>query len=1168
MTVYYKSNYRRRRGCEKGGQPLFGSGATSRGRRLSAVERAARSPTHATMLAGLLPLTLLLACATAEASQDDSDQLLMRRDHRTSLDGRSSGSAGKCQYEGRYFADGDEVLTHAACLRCRCGGGAISCRRRTCAPLPEPPPPRCHVTHRRDACCPELQCQDGTVTMERASSGIEEEYPDTATSPNHVCVEGGTAYSAGSAMSSSTACEQCFCLGGARRCVRPKCLPPPIGCKARPAPGACCPQKYYCDHATTKPPGERPLHDCKIDGKWTMEGERVSSPGDKANCSQCFCMRGSVRCQSLACAPPLMGCMPILSPGQCCPHQYQCDHQQRRGLPGFYLQPIIDNTLISIRSQDRAFRNAPSHDNKTTTVSTSISTITEKTTPSVTTIKKDSTTTIKVKRKTNDGAQSSNHTPEENVTTSTVTPSTTQSSTLVTDITTDGTIEDDATEQPDGSVKIMINGTINCTAELSSTAITQNTTSANDTKEFTDITFIQPRIPNIGLAFESHTYNPNDIITDRTYSEDFDENESYTINVTSSLISSLRTNATVPTTITPSTTTAAKPPSTDILGTLNISKKTKDDYDYNNYNKPTLPPSLPNLKIIPFVAADAVVDDEITSKESFTYPILERHDKYPVYYPSVEAKEHPFATRREELYNPTQFPIFLSKKVEPSHYPLSAHGVDLANEYPSNGDIITSLQDYTVTTSIGNNIPLVNKGVTKVSNQSSSKFDLQTPAISLFSPPMETEGGFIPKDPGIIDDYFPIYPTTSPGSVVPHLTTSMQLDMTKGECVTGDGRRVPEGESIGLACSVCTCAWGDLHCSQRPCHIPPGCKRQPASPGSTDLCCGDLHCNQENVTKSAPLFLSTKSAQVNLNATQTTQLNDTEMLTEPPLTNNTTKESEPTETFHSDLLSALSNIVNNKTVVTEDDKVIKEKHAPEGTNSKSTDTIEESNANNNYTQEYDEEEEDEGFSFGSVLKLLLSDSYESTTSAVTKQSSVPVTSRPMLTTINTTLAPTTPKKPLKPTPTPSPVTTRPSFLPPMNQQVQNEIHRIDHLMLGEATAIKKTTPRPATVPFKPIGTRKPPPIKQPATHRPTIAAKPVEVTKKTDLGQYTSVAQESVRPFFFNNAGALGAGLLKLAGCNIYGQMYRVGRIIAELSTPCQECRCTEIGVQCRQLSC
>lgn len=49
---------------------------------------------------------------------------------------------------------------------------------------------------------------------------------------------------------------------------------------------------------------------------------------------------------------------------------------------------------------------------------------------------------------------------------------------------------------------------------------------------------------------------------------------------------------------------------------------------------------------------------------------------------------------------------------------------------------------------------------------------------------------------------------------------------------------------------------------------------------------------------------------------------------------------------------------------------------------------------------------------------------------------------------------------------------------------------------------------------------------------------------------------------------SVGVGLLKLAGCNIYGRMYRVGRIISELSGPCLECKCTEVGVQCNELKC
>jgi MOSC domain-containing protein YiiM len=43
---------------------------------------------------------------------------------------------------------------------------------------------------------------------------------------------------------------------------------------------------------------------------------------------------------------------------------------------------------------------------------------------------------------------------------------------------------------------------------------------------------------------------------------------------------------------------------------------------------------------------------------------------------------------------------------------------------------------------------------------------------------------------------------------------------------------------------------------------------------------------------------------------------------------------------------------------------------------------------------------------------------------------------------------------------------------------------------------------------------------------------------------------------------------LKLSGCNIYGKMYRVGQIILELSGPCLQCECTEVGVQCTELPC
>lgn len=69
------------------------------------------------------------------------------------------------------------------------------------------------------------------------------------------------------------------------------------------------------------------------------------------------------------------------------------------------------------------------------------------------------------------------------------------------------------------------------------------------------------------------------------------------------------------------------------------------------------------------------------------------------------------------------------------------------------------------------------------------------------------------------------------------------------------------------------------------------------------------------------------------------------------------------------------------------------------------------------------------------------------------------------------------------------------------------------------------------------------------------------LTEKTETVETSSKVLDNEIPMSVGS-------LLKLAGCNIYGRMYRVGRIITELSSPCEECRCTEIGVRCEQLEC
>lgn len=171
-----------------------------------------------------------------------------------------------------------------------------------------------------------------------------------------------------------------------------------------------------------------------------------------------------------------------------------------------------------------------------------------------------------------------------------------------------------------------------------------------------------------------------------------------------------------------------------------------------------------------------------------------------------------------------------------------------------------------------------------------------------------------------------------------------------------------------------------------------------------------------------------------------------------------------------------------------------------------------------------EEDDEEEFSFGSVLKLLLSE-YETTT--VASKTKPPIT-RPTR----------------NPLPTLAPFIPLPPFTPP-----KESVNRIDHLILGESSVITTSTQG---------STSRTTPTTE-ATNKVTtkiIKDEPKEVNYSSNEVTKTSTISGGV------------PGLLKLAGCNIYGRMYRVGRIITELSTPCQECWCTELGVQCKALKC
>ncbi|KAJ0180208.1 hypothetical protein K1T71_003612 [Dendrolimus kikuchii] len=1034
--------------------------------------------------------------STALSDTRLGEQFRLKRNHRNI--GAIDLPSG-CLYEGRWFTDGSIVSTKEACLRCVCNRGALACTRRACSRLPEPPPKRCHVLHRKGSCCPELHCPDGVILLEQSASARfeNEDYEDGITASANVfpaCVEGGTIYAAGSAMSSSTACEQCFCLGGGRRCVRPQCMPTPQDCSARPSPGACCPQRYYCERTSTRPPEERHQYDCQVNGKWIIEGDKVNSIEKTTNCSQCFCLRGVVQCQPLTCAQPLMGCQPLLRPGDCCPHRYHCNHRQG---------PKTSNLRASFNPYSIQQGTEDMRSTKSKMGLTTKNAFTDKD-ASLTSTLQQLISTTKVKRKTNElprevaqlnnftitsitpkaitsraEAKATNITPKIGTTkmvSSEVTLNTITSGEGTTEIT------DKNTEQPEGTIRIMINGTINCTSELSSTSI-PSYDNFSDTERINMET--QPRIPLIDTSDLDVTFSPNDIITDRSVSN-FDENETFTINVTSSL----RTNTTVSTKRPTSTVPVSKIVPTSLTESTNSSKKTKEDYDYD-YTEPTLPPSLPNLKIIPFVAADAVVDEE-APKADMTYPSLDRNDKFPVYYPNVETKDQVYPTRKADVYNnPTQYPVFVSGKVP--HYSVIEHINDMIS-YSNNND-----QEHAP---FDGKLPDTNR----IMKATTRTFELETPAVNMFSPPQETEGGFVPKDPSLIDDYYAVYSSTSPSSIlsVPHLTTSMQLDISKGECTSSEGHRVAEGTSIVVACSECRCLWGEIRCSPRLCPKPLQCTTTLAQ----DPCCEPLICPQDNDTTEHTISTDKKNI-TKVYATSSTEAPRT--ITPPKQTNETRNTTDIK-------FNKKPNDIHNKEVTNRTNMKMTT------TTPKTTQTTSSRPTKKPITYEEDDEEE---FSLGSVLKLLLRE-YETTT--------LPTITKPPIT-----------RPTRKPLPTVAPFIPLPTYTPP-----KLSVNRIDHLILGESSAISTSTPASLIK----VTTRTTP------TTRTTTRTTTKIVNDEPKEVHYSS--NEVTKSSTISGV----PGLLKLAGCNIYGRMYRVGRIITELSTPCQECWCTELGVQCKSLKC
>ncbi|XP_044755461.1 uncharacterized protein LOC123314330 [Coccinella septempunctata] len=268
-----------------------------------------------------------------------------------------------CFYDDQIYEEGVEVETFEHCLNCTCTRGVLLCYLRVCPHLPNPPPVGCILLHRYRTCCPELICTDFTGDGNALESRSDPEgfdlLPFEEDEESEACILNGSVYAPGSAMDSSSHCEYCYCLRGKQTCVKPKCLLPIDGCTPSYDPNQCCPVQYNCSLTTTVssttttmvPTMNNPAGGCLVENEFYAEGDKVLGVGHSA-CDNCYCLRGMLRCEPLSCAPPLLGCMPIIKHGECCAASYNCTGSiEINPEPNYGQYPIVSSEYSKLRKE-------------------------------------------------------------------------------------------------------------------------------------------------------------------------------------------------------------------------------------------------------------------------------------------------------------------------------------------------------------------------------------------------------------------------------------------------------------------------------------------------------------------------------------------------------------------------------------------------------------------------------------------------------------------------------------------------------------------------------------------------------------------------------------------------------------------------------------------------
>ncbi|KAK4876169.1 hypothetical protein RN001_012591 [Aquatica leii] len=906
-----------------------------------------------------------------------------------------SAVSSDCWFENQKHKEGEAVGTTESCLNCTCTRGTLVCYLRVCPKLLNPPPPNCIILHRHKTCCPELICTDSPASNRieaRSDSIIDQNY---STAMEDTCIENGTVYGPGSAMATSSLCEYCYCIGGQQTCIKPKCLLKLDGCNPVFEKHNCCPVRYNCSEfyiSTTTEIPKIATNKCTVGEINYSEGSKILGAGHSA-CDNCYCIRGLIRCEPLACAPAILGCTPVIKPGNCCPDSYNCNgtfdiHPEIN----YDNYPIVSKEYAKLRKEVQQLPQNKLHKVNENNINKTSYIIAES---SQLTTKSDRGAEIGSTRHLQDPSTSG---PFYYNTMSITKKISTKSEPIL-----------DTRTRP--STKFRKNG---------STIISNFYGTTN--YEFKNISYKKPLLTTTFEATTTKLSNSKNVDEETTnkqvrssdYESDFfdivgslfdneitKETENSVTEVTTKTEQNLTTNEPTSMKLTEVITTLLHTLSDDLSTTINLDSSSLPSTTefVTDTDAPTtkFKHVLNSTAVTTIVTTTDCIKTNSTNNTQNVVKDIDHRDTTQM----MESTEATSSATSESDYTE----VDLESKVKvgtvtPNPHKTSDIEALLNITMSKNKDY----EDYdynepTLPPSLPNLriIPFVAADALdpKLREQENSLYPeriTQAPPYSLFSPPTKTEGGFVPKEPLILPDYYEKeLGITSEKSTL----TSNPLKSHEHNCIS-EGREILHRETItGEHCIVCVCFYGNMICQKPPCTAPePGC----IASIDKQSCCPHITCE----SKDAGID------RIDLTSNPQDIITVAEGIVTPNPFSNVIRTEKPPN---------LQSLIEDMQFVATTEKSTTEKN---------------------------------DLSFGNILELLL---YETST------------------------------------------TTRKNF---------------------------KTTP--------------------------------------------TTEAPQTSHP---NNIdSAVGVGLLKLAGCNIYGRMYRVGRIISELSGPCMECRCTEIGVQCTPLKC